>query len=568
LPFEYNIPCFYFKPEIIDFELLIKALKDHKNGGGKFKVKQSAAWCRELRKTLYEGCELNLCLPEFATILETLGENWDALKLWEFYFGLEHECVTNYVPYVGGRKNAWERASKNQKKKFVRGIESHCDVFGVNPKTWERAAFRVLMYIGGRSFARKFIIKHHDGHQQEILLKRNQCLMLDQKSSGMTTGTPHFTEQPWDGCVIALDVCPTKGNLTIGDLRKALESTNLSQEMKDRVFVNPITIPPREEWAVGGPFKRYHKLRGSKKNEPPACNSRSSHSSRSSRKIRRFIDLRRRMFDERWQLRYDELVAYKKEHGDCLVPSSYKENEPLGKWVARQRSLWNAGKMSEDRMKLLDKIDFVFDLWQNRYNELLVYKEEHGDCLVPDNYKENASLGHWVSSQRNLWNAGKLSEDRMKLLDKIDFEFDRGARIDDDRCDLWQLRYDELVAYKKEHGDCLVPKRWKENEPLGRWVSSQRNLWNAGKMSEDRTKLLQNIDFEFEPCEKTWQLRYDELVAYKKEHGDCLVPLRHKENEPLGRWVAKQRTLWKAGTLSKERTKLLDKIGFVFFCRI
>ena len=576
LPFEYDIPCFYFKPEIIVFEKLSKALKDHKDGGGKFKVKQSAAWCRELRKTLFEGCELNLHLPEFAAILETLGENWDAPKLWEFYSGLEHECVTNYVPYVGSRKNAWERASKSQKKKFLRGIESHCDVFGVNPKTWERAAFRVLMYIGGRSFARKFIIKHHDGHQQEIFLKRNQCLILDKKSSGMTTGTPHFTEQPWDGCVIAFDVCPTKGNLTIEDLREALESKFLSQEMKDRIFVNPIEIPPREEWAMGGPFKRYHKLRvhyarGSKKNEPP-----SSRTSRSSRKIRRFIDLRRRMFDERWQLRYNELVAYKKEHGDCQVPFNCKENEPLGKWVARQRSLWNTRKMSDDRMKLLDKIDFEFDLrarrdedlWQLRYDELVAYKKEHGDCLVPPRHKENEPLGRWVHSQRTHWKASKLSEDRTKLLVKIGFEFDRGARIDDDRCDLWHNRYDELVAYKKEHKNCLVPQVHKENESLGTWVRDQRVHWRDGALSEERTKLLENIDFEFEPYEKSWQLRYDELVAYKKEHGDCMVPKCCKENEPLGRWVTRQRYLWNAGKLSKDRTKLLDKIGFVFFYRI
>jgi len=330
--------------------------------------------------------------------------------------------------------------------------------------------------------------------------------MLDQKSSGMTTGTPHFTEQPWDGCVIALDVCPTKGNLTIGDLRKALESTNLSQEMKDRVFVNPITIPPREEWAVGGPFKRYHKLRGSNKNEPPS--SRTSRSSRSSRKIRRFIDLRRRMFDERWQLRYNELVAYKKEHKNCLVPQVYKENEPLGRWVVRQRLLWRDGTLREDRMKLLDKIGFEFDrgaridddrcdLWQLRYDELVAYKKEHGDCLVPKCCKENEPLGLWVAKQRNLWNAGKMSEDREKLLDKIDFEFDRGARLADGRCDLWQLRYDELVAYKEEHGDCLVPLRWKENEPLGRWVPRQRAHWRDGKLSEDRTKVLDKIDFVF-----------------------------------------------------------------------
>jgi len=85
----------------------------------------------------------------------------------------------------------------------------------------------------------------------------NKDDIKDQQSSGMTTETPHHSEQPWDGCVIAFDVCPANGNnnLTTADLRKALESTTLSKEDNDWVFVNSVTVSPQEEWGKEGPFK-------------------------------------------------------------------------------------------------------------------------------------------------------------------------------------------------------------------------------------------------------------------------------------------------------------------------
>lgn len=40
---------------------------------------------------------------------------------------------------------------------------------------------------------------------------------------------------------------------------------------------------------------------------------------------------------EQWQARFDELISYKEVHGDCLVPHNYAENRPLAQWTKRQR---------------------------------------------------------------------------------------------------------------------------------------------------------------------------------------------------------------------------------------
>eukprot|EP00985_Skeletonema_marinoi_P021763 scaffold13537_cov142-Skeletonema_marinoi.AAC.1 len=42
-------------------------------------------------------------------------------------------------------------------------------------------------------------------------------------------------------------------------------------------------------------------------------------------------------YEERWDMRYQELVAYNDEHGDTLVPAKYPDNPQLGTWVNEQR---------------------------------------------------------------------------------------------------------------------------------------------------------------------------------------------------------------------------------------
>ena len=138
--------------------------------------------------------------------------------------------------------------------------------------------------------------------------------------------------------------------------------------------------------------------------------------------------------------------------------------------------------------------------WNDRYDELDVYKNKHGNCLVPQRYSKNKALGKWVDTQRtqySLRNKGKhshLTEERIKLLEDLGFEWSPQDNS-------WNDRYDELVEYKAEHGNCLVPQRYSKNKALGRWVDTQRTqyrLRNEGKhsfLTEERIKKLEDLGF-------------------------------------------------------------------------
>lgn len=126
-----------------------------------------------------------------------------------------------------------------------------------------------------------------------------------------------------------------------------------------------------------------------------------------------------------WDQIFEELKSYKEENGDCFVPHKYPPNPQLGTWVTKQRTHYHifmeskkqaAGSnsvpcgshMTEERIARLEALGFAWSgnsnpryiSWDTRYGELVAYKEEHGDCLVPNQYPSYPKLGHWVTTQR------------------------------------------------------------------------------------------------------------------------------------------------------------------------
>jgi len=206
----------------------------------------------------------------------------------------------------------------------------------------------------------------------------------------------------------------------------------------------------------------------------------------SARKVKKVPD------EVEFQARLSELMKYKEEHGDLLVPAKYQPNIKLSSWVKQQRIQYKSfkeGKESESqltaaRMAALESIGFVWPLrtkldkkWNYRLEELKKFKEEHDHCRVPDKYPLNPQLATWVSTQRvqfRLYKEGTkqsmITPARIEALDAIGFDWGREGCSD--LVD-WEVRYEELRQYKEQHGHCRVPRAFKENQQLGNWVHTQ-----------------------------------------------------------------------------------------------
>lgn len=129
----------------------------------------------------------------------------------------------------------------------------------------------------------------------------------------------------------------------------------------------------------------------------------------------------------RWFVRYRELLSFRKRFGHCNVTVYWTENASLGRWVFSQRRARKIGYLSKERVALLDKLGFQWDLWHSTfmdyYSQAKAFHDEHGHLSVPRRHK---SLFHWVRRMRNdpprltikqkrllknlgLWSAGRIA---------------------------------------------------------------------------------------------------------------------------------------------------------------
>ncbi len=143
--------------------------------------------------------------------------------------------------------------------------------------------------------------------------------------------------------------------------------------------------------------------------------------------------------EEKWTLRYKELLGFNAQHGHAAVPHTYPPNPQLARWVKRQRrqyKLREDGKsttMTAERLEMLSSVGFIWDShdvnWREKLYCLTVFRQEVGNCNVPSNYKDK-KLATWVKCQRRqykLYCDGKpsaMSPDRIKVLESVGFEWE------------------------------------------------------------------------------------------------------------------------------------------------
>eukprot|EP00956_Cyclotella_meneghiniana_P021083 scaffold37961_cov79-Cyclotella_meneghiniana.AAC.5 len=137
------------------------------------------------------------------------------------------------------------------------------------------------------------------------------------------------------------------------------------------------------------------------------------------------------------------------------------------------------------------RVDFN-TLWHRRYDELLEFKEANGHCNIPQRYASNVELGRWVKDQRTFKKQGKLSQERVGLLDKIGFTWK--VRSSDD---FWNKMCKDLIAYKEANGHCKVSMTNTTNLQLARWVDRQRRAKKEGKISDEKIQQLTDIGFSW-----------------------------------------------------------------------
>lgn len=164
--------------------------------------------------------------------------------------------------------------------------------------------------------------------------------------------------------------------------------------------------------------------------------------------------------------------------------------------------------------------------------------------------------------------------------------------------DVWDLRYQALIEFKKNKGHCLVPKVYPEDRQLSYWVFRQRGLYSnkqkkrggSNSLSDERLQKLKDIGFVFRAkhskeqnmvdaarrkpqLDAKWNKFYKEFCEYRKKTGSCLIPKVFEENQPLSSWAftqrhhMKRRKDGKHNLLTEDRIKKLNDLGFIWHAK-
>jgi hypothetical protein len=230
--------------------------------------------------------------------------------------------------------------------------------------------------------------------------------------------------------------------------------------------------------------------------------------------------------------------------------------------------------LTEERISMLEREGMIWDVhennWETRYQELVAYKSKHGDCNPPQ-AEEYAELWTWVFVQRRMYSirsAGQpssMSDKRIEALEKLDFVFNMHEAI-------WNQRILELKEYKRNFGDCLVPKTFLPNPTLAKWVDQQRTQYKylqdgqRSHLTTERIKLLEYVGFVWNVHRYRWNIRLQELELFFEMNGHTKVPSKGNNNT-LVNWIRRQKSEYnkyvngEKAQLDEERVLLLRSAG-------
>ena len=140
-------------------------------------------------------------------------------------------------------------------------------------------------------------------------------------------------------------------------------------------------------------------------------------------------------YEAYWSEKFEALKKFFEENEHSNVP---QKHPLLGKWVHKQRTLFNKNKLSkekiylsDEKISLLNTLDFVWDAkdkrWLDKYQLLKEYAIKNGHANPPAREK---IIGQWVSNLRSVYTRRQenrlrkgeettLTTQRIKLLQKL-----------------------------------------------------------------------------------------------------------------------------------------------------
>jgi superfamily II DNA or RNA helicase len=255
-----------------------------------------------------------------------------------------------------------------------------------------------------------------------------------------------------------------------------------------------------------------------------------------------------------WDEYYGLLIQWRRMNKDGFPRiDEVFQQQKIGRWIDRQRAAYKKSSLSADRVKKLEQLsgwtwDYTDWLWERGFTALKQYEAMNDHAQVPDRYVDNDgyNLAAFVKSRRRQYEAGELSEGRVKLLESL-----KGWmwRPNDES---WKKMYSEVeyllsrrtlseIEQSRDlHGTWILRQKLKYASMYGKTKVALKGL------TQEQVALLSNLrGWSWDRREDSWRQYFNAVVDSKTKHDGKLPPMTEKTFEWHGlrviSWISKQR---------------------------
>lgn len=189
---------------------------------------------------------------------------------------------------------------------------------------------------------------------------------------------------------------------------------------------------------------------------------------------------------------------------------------------------------------------------------------KEGTLELPRSYTIHSGVpvGKWLEFQRQVQagqRPGRLTAEQAAKLEKLGIRWNHRLEA------AWEKGFASAQKYRTEHGDLLVPVRYRDKNDfaLGEWIVYNRQRYLGGNLTQNRIERLEAIGMVWSTSNDLWEQNYAAATQYYLEHGDLEVPIKYETPSGfgLGVWLGAQRAAHKAGELPQEQVERLDALG-------
>ena len=189
---------------------------------------------------------------------------------------------------------------------------------------------------------------------------------------------------------------------------------------------------------------------------------------------------------------------------------------------------------------------------------------KEGTLELPRSYTIHSGVpvGKWLELQRQVQagqRPGRLTAEQAAKLEKLGIRWNHRLEA------AWEKGFASAQKYRTEHGDLLVPVRYRDKNDfaLGEWIVYNRQRYLGGNLTQNRIERLEAIGMVWSTSNDLWEQNYAAATQYYLEHGDLEVPIKFETPSGfgLGVWLGAQRAAHKAGELPQEQVERLDALG-------